>query len=189
MRRQSTPSHSRVLIKLSGPEMFPLCYHILFWCGREVGRGEWGTVVPFVILGGVASRLVLYMSDMSTSELSHSGWSPGNKEKVGDVLALVERQWRVWSVLILIFNTVFCCEDYKYILWNFSVHSECLSSVLHLLFVSNKMQNTVDFCLGVGHKYLWLLYLYLKLLATLLDGAFWSTRAKGARQARLERSV
>lgn len=31
------------------------------------------------------------------------------------------------------------------------------------------MQNTLDFCLGVAHKYLELLYLYLELLMTLLD--------------------
>lgn len=41
--------------------------------------------------------------------------------------------------------------------------------VLYLLFASNKMQNTFDFCLAVGHKYVEFLYLYLELLTTLLD--------------------
>jgi len=43
------------------------------------------------------------------------------------------------------------------------------ASVLYLLFGRNKMQNTSDFCPGVGHKYLELLYLYLELLMMLLD--------------------
>lgn len=86
MRRQSAPSGS-IGLRLSGAEMFPLCERVSFRCGREAGRGEWETGVPTgVIWGGVASRLFLSVQDMSSSEMPHSGHSPGNTE----VLALAE---------------------------------------------------------------------------------------------------
>ena len=47
-----------------------------------------------IILGGVASGLVLSIQDMSSSEMPHSGQSSGNTEKVEEVLAVVERKWK-----------------------------------------------------------------------------------------------
>lgn len=167
MRRQSTPSGSTGL-RLSGPEMFPPCWHVSFCCGREVSRGKWGTGVPVIILGSVVSHLVLSVQVMSSSEMPHSGQSLGNIEKV---LALLERRWRVWSISMLIFKMLAFLIVVKTIntfcdFFMFTVSA----SVLYLLFASNKIQNTSDFCLGVGHKYLEWLQLYLELLMTLLDG-------------------